>query len=165
MPLFRRPSRPVDMLSKDRRSAIMALVKSKDTKPEMAVRRIAHAMGLRYKLHRRDLVGTPDLVFPKYKTALFVHGCFWHRHPSCRKATMPKSNVTFWAKKFENTVVRDVRNQEELEREGWKVCIIWECETKEAYQIEIWLRETFPLKREEEQNAPWPKKVMWRNHA
>ena len=90
----------MDRLTSEHRSKIMSLVRGKDTKPEFAVRRVAHAMGLRYRLHRRDLPGTPDLVFPKHRTAIFVHGCFWHRHPHCRKSNTPKSNVSFWREKF-----------------------------------------------------------------
>ena len=119
----------------------MSLVKSRNTKPELAVRRAAHAMGYRYRLHRNDLSGRPDIVFPKYRTAIFVHGCFWHRHPHCRKANMPKSNVNFWQEKFSRNVARDNRNKEKLKRDGWKVCIIWECQTTDPHRIEDFLRE------------------------
>ena len=143
----------MDTLAPERRSAIMSLVKGKDTRPELAVRRIAHSIGLRYRLHRRDLYGTPDLVFPKHKTALFVHGCFWHRHPLCSKSSTPKSNAEFWMTKFSKTVARDRQTQEELEKEGWRVCVIWECETKDPVRIENWLRKTFNLCKEEAESA------------
>ena len=133
----------MDRLTSEHRSKIMSLVRGKDTKPELAVRRAAHAMGLRYRLHRRDFPGTPDLIFPKHKTAIFVHGCFWHRHPHCRKSTTPKSNVSFWREKFVRNVARDVRIRNELETDGWRVCIIWECQTRSSNEIGTFLKETF----------------------
>lgn len=108
----------------------MSRVKGKDTSPEMRVRRIAHAMGLRFRLHRTDLPGKPDIVFPKYRKVVFVHGCFWHRHPSCKKATLPKSNVDFWRDKFRRNVERDRQNRERLIESGWDVAVIWECQTR-----------------------------------
>lgn len=110
----------------------MGRVRGKDTRPEMIVRRLAHAMGMRFRLHRADLPGKPDLVFPKYRAVVFVHGCFWHRHPGCRKASTPKSNTEFWQEKFERNVERDKRNSVELEKAGWRVVVIWECETKSS---------------------------------
>lgn len=108
----------------------MSRVKSHDTKPEMFVRQAAHARGLRYRLHRRDLPGRPDMVFPKRQTGVFVHGCFWHRHPNCSKASTPKSNTAFWKEKFARNVERDRLKHEKLEARGWTVLTIWECETK-----------------------------------
>lgn len=96
----------------------------------MRVRKAAHALGYRFRLHRKDLPGTPDLVFPKKRVALFVHGCFWHRHPGCRKASLPKSRPEYWQSKFSTNVERDERVRIELEGRGWKVDIVWECETK-----------------------------------
>ena len=109
----------------------MSFVRSKDTRPELAVRSAAHRMGYRFRLHRSDLPGTPDLVFPSRNTAIFVHGCYWHRHVGCRFCYNPKSNVEFWEQKFEKNVTRDRRAQEDLERLGWRVVILWECETAE----------------------------------
>ena len=109
----------------------MSRVGSRDTLPEMRVRRTAHALGLRYRLHRKDLPGTPDLVFPKRRMVVFVHGCFWHRHPGCRWATFPKSRVRFWKEKFEKNVARDKKVAEELSTLGWAVAVIWECETRD----------------------------------
>ena len=125
----------VDRLSAERRSWLMARVRSKNTSPEMAVRRIAHALGYRYRVHRRDLPGCPDLVFSSRKAVVFVHGCFWHRHPGCSKASMPKSRVSFWTEKFQRNVVRDQENLTALENAGWRVLIIWECQTRDSEAI------------------------------
>lgn len=125
----------VDRLTPARRSWLMSRVASKHTSPEMRVRRAAHALGLRFRLHRKDLPGRPDLTFPKYKTVVFVHGCFWHRHPGCRKATASKSNVDFWEGKFAANVARDASAQAKLENLGWRVVTIWECETKDEHSL------------------------------
>jgi len=109
----------------------MSRVRGKGTLPEMTVRRRAHALGMRFRLHRADLPGRPDLVFPRYRTVVFVHGCFWHRHESCRKSTSPKTRVEYWEAKFRTNVERDARNATELARMGWRVLTIWECETKD----------------------------------
>ena len=118
----------MDTFSPEKRSEVMARVRSKDTKPEMAVRRYLHNHGLRYRLHRRDLPGCPDLAFTSRRVAVFIHGCFWHRHPGCRKTTMPASRIEFWRDKFDATVKRDAKAREELHRAGWTVLVIWECE-------------------------------------
>lgn len=131
----------MDRLTPERRSWLMSRVKGKDTSPELAVRRKAHAMGLRFRLHRKDLPGTPDLVFPKHRAVVFVHGCFWHRHPGCRKAGMPKSRVAFWKDKFERNVQRARRDVCALNNLGWSVTVIWECETKHTPTIERLLLE------------------------
>lgn len=112
------------------RSKIMRAVGRANTKPEIAVRHSLHSLGLRFRLHRRDLPGTPDLVLPKYRTVVFVHGCFWHRHGGCAKATIPKTRADFWATKFQLNVERDQRNDDLLRQAGWSVVTIWECETK-----------------------------------
>ena len=119
-----------DTLSPAERSARMGKVRGKDTVPEMLVRRAAHALGYRYRLHRKDLPGRPDLVFPSRRKVLFVHGCFWHRHPepSCKLARLPKSRVDFWRAKLEGNRERDLRNQAALRELGWDVLVIWECE-------------------------------------
>lgn len=109
----------------------MARVRGKDTAPEMRVRRIAHGMGLRFRLHRKDLPGTPDLVFPKHRLAVFVHGCFWHRHPGCRRASTPATRVNFWQAKFDANTERDGRQQAMLVERGWKVLVLWECALKD----------------------------------
>lgn len=125
----------MDRLSKERRSWLMSQVKPKDTLPEMRVRTVAHALGYRFRLHRKDLPGKPDLVFPRCKLAIFVHGCFWHRHPGCIKASTPKSKVKFWETKFQRNIERDSENIAALNRLGWRVMIIWECETKDPISL------------------------------
>lgn len=107
---------------------MMSHIRSRDTGPELALRRMTHQLGYRFRLHRRDLPGTPDLVFPSRRKVLFVHGCFWHRHPGCRFAYAPKSNVEFWQSKFATNVARDRRVCDELEQMGWGVLTVWECE-------------------------------------
>ncbi len=124
--------KPKDMFTPEKRSQIMSRVRSKNTKPELEVRSALHAMGYRFRLHRKDLPGKPDVVLPKYRTALFVHGCFWHQHPGCRKATLPKNNANFWREKLEGNVARDARNQARIEEAGWRPVVVWECEVKRA---------------------------------
>jgi DNA mismatch endonuclease (patch repair protein) len=122
------------------RSALMARIRGKDTSPEIAVRRATHRLGYRFRLHRRDLPGTPDLVFPARRLVLFVHGCFWHRHPGCKRCTMPKTRAAFWCEKFEANKARDVRNANELRSLGWRVEVVWECETIKAKNLYTKLR-------------------------
>jgi DNA mismatch endonuclease (patch repair protein) len=109
----------------------MARIKGKNTKPEWVVRRALHALGYRFRLHRGELPGRPDIVLPKHKMVILVHGCFWHRHPGCSKASMPKTRVDFWRDKFETNVARDQCNVEALKEAGWQVLIVWECETSQ----------------------------------
>lgn len=122
------------------RSALMSRIHGKNTKPELVVRRLAHALGYRFRLHRRDLPGSPDLVFPGRKKVVFVHGCFWHRHPGCRRATTPKTRMEFWLAKFARNVERDVRKEMELIAAGWEVLVIWECETRDPDVLAATLR-------------------------
>ncbi len=124
------------------RSAQMALVKGKNTRPELRVRRLAHALGYRFRLHRRDLPGTPDLVFPGRRAVIFVHGCFWHRHPApgCWRARLPKSRPEFWVPKLEANVARDAEQIAALEALGWRVLVIWECETTPSRLTELGAR-------------------------
>ena len=119
------------------RSAQMALVRDRDTKPELRVRKALHAAGLRYRLHAKGLPGRPDIVFRSRRIALFVHGCFWHQHPAptCRLSRMPKSRLGFWRPKLESNRARDQKNRSLLEEEGWTVIEIWECETKDSNRI------------------------------
>lgn len=118
----------VDSLTPAERSERMSRIRGKDTKPELALRKVLHGLGLRYRLHGAGLPGKPDLIFPKYKTVVFVHGCFWHRHVGCSIATTPKSNTPFWIEKFSKNVARDARVAKSLEDSGWSVIVAWECE-------------------------------------
>ena len=117
------------------RRRLMANVKSNDTKPEMFVRRMLHARGYRYRLHLRGLPGTPDLVFPAKKKVVFVHGCFWHRHPGCARSTVPKTRTDYWHSKFEANIERDARKSRELEALGWNSLVVWECEIREPASL------------------------------
>ena len=119
-----------DVFTKKERSRVMSKVRSKDTRPEMAVRRLVHSSGYRYRLHRKDLPGKPDLVFPRHEKVIFVHGCFWHGHRGCPRAARPTSNMDFWNEKLDKNMERDRRNKQKLRRQGWEVLVIWECETK-----------------------------------
>ena len=118
----------MDIISKEKRSWNMSRIRSKDTKPEKIVRSLLHSMGYRFKLHVKDLPGKPDIVLPKYKKAIFVHGCFWHRHPKCKYTYTPKSKIDFWEKKFADNIARFKIVKRELTRLEWKVVVIWECE-------------------------------------
>ena len=109
----------------------MSAIKSKNTKPEIKVRKVLHSMGYRFRLHRKDLPGSPDIVLPKYKTVIFVHGCFWHRHENCKYASTPKTRQEFWEAKFRENINRDKKHQENLSSMGWKIIIVWECEIKD----------------------------------
>ena len=118
----------MDTLIPIERSARMALVRSKDTKPEMIVRRLVHRLGYRYRLHRRDLPGSPDLVFVCSRKAIFIHGCFWHQHRCAAGNRCPKTRVGFWRAKLEGNKARDRRSIAKLRRDGWTVLVLWECE-------------------------------------
>jgi DNA mismatch endonuclease (patch repair protein) len=122
------------------RSEIMRAVKRSNTGPEIAVRKSLHALGFRFRLHRRDLPGSPDIVLPKYKAVIFVHGCFWHRHPGCRYASSPKSRMDYWVPKFKANIARDARNQADLLNLGWAVHTVWECETRVRSTLDEILR-------------------------
>lgn len=113
----------------------MSRIKGANTKPEVRVRSVLHRMGYRFRLHRKDLPGKPDIVLPKYETVIFVHGCFWHRHPDCRFAYTPRSRVAFWKKKFQRNVERHEEVEQELKELGWRVIVVWECETKDQEQL------------------------------
>ena len=126
----------------EQRSRNMSAIKSKNTKPEIAVRKLLHSMGYRFRLHRKDLPGSPDIVLPKYKTVIFVHGCFWHRHENCKYASTPKTRKEFWEKKFRENINRDNLNQANLSLKGWKIIIIWECQLKG--DIKKLIRESLP---------------------
>jgi DNA mismatch endonuclease (patch repair protein) len=118
----------MDVVDAATRSRMMSGIRGRNTTPELVVRSALHRAGLRYRLHRRDLPGSPDIVLPRFRTVVFVHGCFWHRHASCRYCTMPKTNANFWKQKFENNVVRDARQKRALRLDGWRVLTVWECD-------------------------------------
>ncbi len=124
-----------DVFSPAHRSAVMRAVKSRDTGPELKVRRAAHALGLRFRLERADLPGKPDLVFPARRVALFVHGCFWHGHDCPRGGRVPQANRAYWIAKLARNVMRDVASAKALRRLSWKPVVIWECETKDAKKL------------------------------
>ena len=126
--LFKQGRRMTVIVSEQQRSYIMSRVGSKNTKPELVVRSYLHRRGFRYRIHGEKLPGRPDLVFAKHKTVVFVHGCFWHRHDGCSRATMPSTRVEFWRNKFERNMARDQANQTELRKLGWRVVVLWECE-------------------------------------
>jgi DNA mismatch endonuclease, patch repair protein len=119
-----------DKFTSAERSAIMARVRSRNTTPERIVRSTLHKLGYRYRLHDSRLPGKPDLSFPSRRVALFVHGCFWHRHPNCKRASTPVARQEYWYNKFERTTARDSRNRVELEQNGWAVLILWECQLR-----------------------------------
>ncbi|WP_144930201.1 MULTISPECIES: very short patch repair endonuclease [unclassified Pseudomonas] len=118
------------------RSEIMRSVKSQNTTPELLIRSLLHRLGFRFRLHRKNLPGSPDIVLPRYRAVIFVHGCFWHRHPGCRLATTPKSRQDYWLPKFMANVERDLRNTKALQEMGWQVIVVWECEIKENVDLE-----------------------------
>jgi DNA mismatch endonuclease (patch repair protein) len=118
----------------------MAAIRGRDTTPELKVRRLLHRLGYRFRLHRRDLPGSPDIVLPRYRTVVFVHGCFWHRHTGCRYATIPRTRSDFWLEKFRQNVERDARQQAELRAAGWSVLVVWECELRQIGELSARLR-------------------------
>lgn len=120
----------MDRHTPEQRRRNMSAVKGKDTKPELLVRKWLHAAGYRFRLHVKDLPGKPDIVLPKYKTVIFVNGCFWHQHARCKHASIPTSNIDFWVKKLTSNIERDKKNYQELKKAGWTVTVIWECEVK-----------------------------------
>ena len=113
----------------------MARIRGRDTKPEKVVRSLAHALGYRFRLHRRDLPGSPDLVFSSRRRVILVHGCFWHRHPGCRFATSPRTRPEFWEAKFARNVERDAENLADLAAAGWEALVVWECETRDPDRL------------------------------
>lgn len=125
-------------------SSRLAAVRSRDTAPELIVRRMLHGMGLRFRLHRRELPGSPDVVLARHRTVVFVHGCYWHRHSDCPFTQEPGRNSEFWRAKFARNIERDRENQGELRRLGWRVVVVWECETRNPAKLGRRLRTLFP---------------------
>jgi len=133
----------MDKLTRSQRSALMARIKGKNTMPEMLVRSAAHRLGLRFSLHRKDLKGSPDIVFPKHHTVVFVHGCFWHQHAGCRRASVPTSRADYWKAKLARNKERDAQAAVELKAAGWRVAVIWECDVKNADKLNAKLKRLF----------------------
>ena len=135
-----------DIVDRTTRSRMMAGIGSRNTKPELALRRALHALGLRFRLHNRKLPGTPDLVFKRFGAVCFVHGCFWHRHDDCPYAYTPSTRRAFWAAKFDSNAERDRQNRRDLLEAGWRVAVVWECalrkgdESTTALKLDQWLR-------------------------
>ena len=130
-----------DVLSAEARSGLMSRIRGKNTKLELTVRRLVWVAGFRYRLHRRDLPGCPDMVFPGQRKAVFVHGCFWHRHAECSAGRIPKSHVDFWTVKLEKNRLRDIKNQALLRENGWDLLVVWECETKDKELLLLKIKE------------------------
>ncbi len=126
----------MDIISSEHRSWNMSRIKNRDTKPELIVRSLLHHKGYRFRLHRKDLPGKPDIVLPRFKKIILVHGCYWHRHEGCKFAYNPKSRVNFWQNKFNQNIKRDKIVRKELSQMGWQVYVIWECETKKIELLE-----------------------------
>lgn len=122
----------------------MAAIKGKNTTPELNVRRLLHKMGYRFRLHVKDLPGKPDIVLPRLRTIIEVRGCFWHRHPECKYSTTPSTRPDFWLQKFEDTVARDLKNDEQLRQAGWKVIVIWECATRDTIELQNVINRELP---------------------
>jgi len=129
-----------DRLTPEQRSSVMRSVRQKDTAPERTVRSKIHAMGFRFRLHVRTLPGNPDIVLPRHRKIILVHGCFWHQHPGCRKATIPQSNREFWQKKLERNRSRDRQVLHDLIAEGWSILVVWECQLRDGKNLEDRLR-------------------------
>lgn len=133
----------MDYLSKKQRSWNMSRIRNRDTKPELIVRSLLHKKGYRFRVHRKDLPGRPDIVLPRFKKIIFVHGCFWHRHEGCCYAYNPKTRVDFWQEKFRHNVKRDYEVKKKLLQLGWQVHVIWECETKKFDLLEKIIKNIF----------------------
>lgn len=141
--LIQQGGKMVDNLSKARRSWNMSRIRGKDTTPEKAVRSVIHRLGYRFRLHAKKLPGRPDVVLPRLRTVVLVHGCFWHRHKGCQNCTTPSNNRGFWLEKFAGNVARDELNQQKLKEAGWNSIVVWECETKDILKLEERLSRAF----------------------
>jgi DNA mismatch endonuclease (patch repair protein) len=146
----RRRSEMTDILTPKERSRRMSLIRGGNTKPEMVLRRGLHKLGFRYGLHGKSLPGKPDLVLRRYKTAIFVHGCFWHRHKGCPIATMPKSNVSFWRDKFTKNVARDKAALRALRARGWRPIVVWECQLSTSRRAAVTIEKVAARIRKEQ---------------
>lgn len=133
-----------DTLTKEHRSWNMSRIKGTNTNPEKVVRSLLHGLKYRFRLHGKNLPGRPDIVLPKYRTVILVHGCFWHRHQNCKFAYTPKSRIEFWQKKFEENQLRDKRIKQQLRKLGWRVIVVWECEIKQEQKLSRRLMKLLP---------------------
>ena len=124
-----------DVFTKEKRSWVMSRVKGRDTKPEILIRSVVHRMGYRFRVHRRDLPGNPDIVLPRHGKVIFVHGCFWHGHKNCPRSKRPTTNTVFWNDKLNKNIERDKRFQKKLRSMGWKVLVVWQCETRKPEKL------------------------------
>lgn len=143
----------IDIVDRNTRSRMMAAIKATDTSPELVVRKFLHSKGFRYRLHRKDLPGSPDIVLPKFGLVIFVHGCFWHRHDTCHYATKPASRKDFWKEKLDANRSRDSRQQEQLLQQGWRVLVVWECGLKHSMDR---LHDLVALIESSKPLAEWP---------
>lgn len=125
----------MDRLSKEHRSWNMSQIRDSDTNPEKTVRSILHKLGYRFRLHRKNLPGRPDIVLPRFQTVIFVHGCYWHRHKGCKYVYAPKTRIEFWQRKFDENIARDKRTLESLRNQGWRVLVIWECQVTDKKSL------------------------------
>lgn len=139
----------MDIVSRETRSRMMSGIKGRNTRPEILVRSLLHRIGFRFRLHKRGLPGCPDILLPKYRAVIFIHGCFWHQHQDCKYATLPSSNPEFWVEKLNKNVVRDAKNIDALIANRWRVLVVWECLTRSqkeseylAEALEVWIRGT-----------------------
>lgn len=133
----------MDTLTREQRSALMSWIRGKGSRPELSVRRVAHRLGFRFRLHRRDLPGAPDLVFPRHRKVIFVHGCFWHQHHGCRRSNVPKSRVDYWGPKLSRNIVRDREAMAALHASRWSVLVVWECESTDVDALTLKLADFF----------------------
>jgi len=138
------PAFPKDAMIDQVVSDRMRKIRSKDSKPEIAVRRLLHSLGYRFRLHRRSLPGSPDIVLPRHRLAIFVHGCFWHQHPGCRHAKLPRQRQDYWLPKLARTQMRDKQNRAALGEIGWRSLVIWECDTEKLEAIAALLEQQLP---------------------
>jgi DNA mismatch endonuclease, patch repair protein len=137
----------MDRISQSHRSWNMSQIRGKDTKPEVFVRSLLHGLGYRFRLNQKDIPGKPDITLPKYKTAIYVHGCFWHRHEGCKLAYAPKSNLDFWKTKFQRNVERDARVRKALRDTEWKALVVWECELRDRRALTRRLQEALGMSK------------------
>lgn len=127
----------MDIWSKEKRSQVMSRIRAKNTKPELVLRSTLHQLGYRFRIHKKDLPGKPDIVLPKYNTVIFVHGCFWHYHAGCREGRIPDTNTKFWREKLFKNVEKDKKHQEDCRALGWKVLVVWECEIEKNLKLTV----------------------------